>query len=243
MILNEKNNNPLFFTDPVPLTTSLSEKMRISAPDTYLFAAKTNSVPLALTEFELGCRYYPIVFSSQGPSLPIAILGFDHEENIFIESDGRWMAGTYIPAYVRKFPFIFSHDTEKDVFTLCIDSSCLTEEDGTEIYESGKPSKTVEAAIDFSKNFQAAWTESEEFVRVLNQHELLVEKKANVEYSSGMKSSQVGFKVIDKDKFNALIASGNVPELLNPAVLSGVYAHFVSMNNYQTLLDIKQSHS
>jgi hypothetical protein len=58
-----------------------------------------------------------------------------------------------------------------------------------------------------------------------------------------MKSSQVGFKVIDKNKFNALIASGNVPELLNPAVLSGVYAHFVSMNNYQTLLDIKQSHS
>jgi hypothetical protein len=241
--LEKQNKYPLFFTDPVPLTTSLSEKMRINTPDTYLFAAKTNSVPLASTEFELGCRYYPIVFSSQGPSLPIAILGFDHEENLFIESDGRWMAGTYIPAYVRKFPFIFSQNTEGDVFTLCVDSSCLTEEDGTEIYESGSPSKTVEAAIDFSKNFQAAWSESEEFVRVLNQHELLVEKEAKIENSSGEKSSQVGFKVIDKDKFNALIASGNVPELLNPAVLSGVYAHYVSMNNYQTLLDIKQSHS
>jgi hypothetical protein len=241
--LEKQNKHPLFFTDPVPLTTSLSEKMRISTPDTYLFAAKTNSVPLASTEFELGCRNYPIVFSSQAPSLPIAILGFDHEENLFVESDGHWMAGTYVPAYVRKFPFIFSENTEEDVFTLCVDSSCLTEEDGTQIYESGKPSKTVEAAIDFSKSFQAAWSESEEFVRVLNQHELLVEKEANIENLSGEKSSQVGFKVIDKDKFNALIASGNVPDLLSPAVLSGVYAHFVSMNNYQTLLDIKQSHS
>ena len=107
------------------MTASLSEKMRISTPDTYLFAAKTNSVPLASTEFELGCRNYPIVFSSQVPSLPIAILGFGHEENLFVESDGRWMAGTYIPAYVRKFPFIFSENTEEDVFTLCIDSACL----------------------------------------------------------------------------------------------------------------------
>ncbi|TPM50344.1 SapC family protein [Mesorhizobium sp. B2-3-2] len=51
-------------------------------------------------------RHYPIVFAVDDNASPIALVAIKRELNLFIERDGSWRENTYIPAYVRRDPFI-----------------------------------------------------------------------------------------------------------------------------------------
>lgn len=64
-----------------------------------------NQVLVFPTEFEELQREYPIFFrrSAEGELQAVALLGFDHDENLFL-ADGRWQA-RYVPALQARGPF------------------------------------------------------------------------------------------------------------------------------------------
>jgi hypothetical protein len=78
----------------------------VTLPKNFKFASKINSVPLAVTEFEMACRSYPIVFSSGETVAPVSIVGLREEENLFLDEESAWLSNIYVPAYIRKYPFI-----------------------------------------------------------------------------------------------------------------------------------------
>ena len=81
-----------------------------------------NSVPLASVEIPHAAREYTIVFAGTDEVQPIVLLGVGAQENLYVTEDGGWDAA-YIPAFVRRYPFVFSKSAEGDKFTLCIDES------------------------------------------------------------------------------------------------------------------------
>ena len=53
----------------------------------------------------MAAAYYPIVFSDE--SVPIAaVVGLRNDSNLFVDSQGQWLADESLPAYVRRYPFI-----------------------------------------------------------------------------------------------------------------------------------------
>ena len=91
-------------------------------------------------------------FASDRPAMPLAVLGLRNAENVFVGEDGSWQPGCYIPAYIRRVPFIFLESADKLNFTLCIDeaSEFLVEEDDAQpLFADGKPSEVTDNALKF----------------------------------------------------------------------------------------------
>ena len=85
----------------------------------YGFSSDANSVPLMAVEFPQAAAEYAIVFAgSDDEVLPAVILGVRANQNLFLSDASAWGA-KYIPAFVRRYPFVFSRSG--DQFLLCVD--------------------------------------------------------------------------------------------------------------------------
>ena len=52
----------------------------------------------------------------------MVILGVEKDENLYVKQPGSWDA-RYVPAFVRRYPFVFSRSDDGQTFTLCIDET------------------------------------------------------------------------------------------------------------------------
>ena len=82
---------------------------------TYPFARSLNSVPLLGSEFAVAARDFPIVFAGAdtGHPMPAALLGLARDENLFVDADGRWADGVYVPAFLRRYPFVIAEKADR----------------------------------------------------------------------------------------------------------------------------------
>ena len=112
---------PLFFKKPAPLDLKRHAKAGLLPSQDIAFAATTNSIIINAIEFFEATRQYPIVFTQAETPLPAVIVGLE-QKNYFVNDKGRWKEDAYIPAYVRKYPFVFMDVPERNEFLLCIDS-------------------------------------------------------------------------------------------------------------------------
>src|SRR5262249_12990842 len=151
---------PLFYRAPVALRADLHADLKLLDRADFGFAANTNSVPIMVSEFAQGSRYYPIVFVGD-PVMPVAGLGLE-QKNVFVDEAGHWDAKrSYIPAYVRRYPFTFISDPASDNFILGIDTACervISGESGPEgavaLFEGGQPTAFTQDALKFCAALQ-----------------------------------------------------------------------------------------
>ena len=78
-------------------------------------------------------------------------------------------------------------------------------------------------------------------VALLREADLLIDKHVDVEMNTGEKFSLDGFSVIDREKFETLLQQDQGLAQFSPQHIAAIYAHFVSMNNWQMLTDMKAS--
>jgi hypothetical protein len=114
---------PLLYKRPRPLLSDQDGDLSLRPNTGYGFAAAANAVPLMAAEFLGACRHIPIVFADGAVPQPSALLGLRSGENLMVGPDGSWVDSCYIPAYIRRYPFIFSEDGNRSEFTLCIDAA------------------------------------------------------------------------------------------------------------------------
>lgn len=93
-----------------------------------------NPMPVSYTEFPLASRDYPLVFisSDQGSSfVPMMVLGLAARQNLFVMPDYTWDPHTYLPAYVRRYPFCMTRVTvdgkEAPERVACVEKRALNE--------------------------------------------------------------------------------------------------------------------
>ncbi|NYT85948.1 SapC family protein [Pollutimonas harenae] len=227
---------PLFYKQPQALQPGLHAKLSLAKQPNYAFAASANSVPLVSSEMAAACRHYPIVFTEGEQPAPVAVLGLRGQENLFINADGQWQANSYIPAYIRRYPFIFLENA--DQFTLCVDtlaSSVVESAENSFFDNEGKPSELTRNALEFCREYQSQHAYTLEFSRALAEADLLVDNKADITLPNGQHLTLSGFKVIDEAKFNALPEQ----EFLRwraKGWLTLVYCHLISVATWNNLL-------
>lgn len=140
---------PLFYTRPVPLQADVHADLRI-LPGKLEFAAGNNAIPLVLGEFSLALHHFPILFAGPG-AVPMAAVGVS-DQNLFIK-DGLWEDEAYIPAYLRRHPFIFIDTGAENDFLLGIDEESPRVvkggEEGQPLFVDGKATEMVQQALEF----------------------------------------------------------------------------------------------
>jgi hypothetical protein len=228
-------NEMVFYKRPVALSSDVHGAKRYAAPRDFAFAGATNAVPLAASEAEIAARHYPIVFGAGLQAGLVALLGFETDQNLFVGADGAWHAGSYVPAYVRRYPFAFAKAGDR--FVLCIDEASDTMGDiGEALFDGDRPAPVIERALAFSQEFQHQAMRAQEFAAACAAAGLLVENRAEVELRDGRKRSLGGFRILDRAKFDAL-PDAAIVDWRKRGWLVLAYAHFVSMGSWGSLVD------
>ena len=127
----------LFYDKVVPVSSQRHRDLSIERVD-FGFAAKVNSVPLTAVELPLAAREYTIVFAGTEEAVaPVVVLGVADSQNLYLDENKAWKAD-YIPAFVRRYPFVFAQGKDANQFTLCIDedwSGCNREGRGQRLFD------------------------------------------------------------------------------------------------------------
>ena len=234
-----KSSGPLFYSNPEPLNSEQHSELAIKSESDYSFSKASNSVPLNAVEFGLAVRHYPIVFTRADPALPVVVLGLRSGQNVFLGEGGSWEQGVYVPAYIRRYPFIFMSSSDGLQFTLCVDadSAKLEKKPGERsLFKDGEATDITNRALEFCQAFQAQHEYTRQFAEAVSQHGLLSPHAAEVTLKSGEKLALGGFRIIDGGKFNAL-SSEVFLEWRQRGWLHLVYSHLMSLSNWAGLVD------
>ncbi len=210
----------------------------------YAQAATTALAPLGGSEIAEAAKYFPVLFpvipsdgSGQASPLPVALFSTRSDENPFVAADGTWQAD-YVPAHIRRYPFIFAGLDEPGKFALALDVEAphfTNSSDGEPLFnEDRKATALVEQAKTFLGNFQNDLMATEALVKELDQHGVLVAQQLNLA-AGEKKKSLGGFRLVDMKKVKELddtILAGWV----RSGVMGIIYAHLNSLSNLKKIV-------
>lgn len=229
---------PLFYKQPVPLDAKAHATWALKKDFGFGFTEKVNAVPINLVEMPQVCHFYPIAFSPDENATPVAILGLRDQENLFFNPDNTWQEATYIPAYIRRYPFIFSELPDSDQLTLCVDDNpdVIDGKKGDQTFfdKDGKPTDLANNALEFCKSYHAAAQQTLAFGKALADSGLLVDREAQINVSGNKRINFSGFRIIDEKKF-AELDDKTFLEWRSKGWLPFLYAHLFSGAQWQRL--------
>jgi SapC len=111
----------MIYETAVPVSHARHGNWSLEVGTNYAFCRNIKSVPVMAAEFASAALEYAVVFGGTGDAvMPVTVLGVRTNENLYVTKDGGWHAN-YIPAFVRRYPFVFASGDESKTFTLCID--------------------------------------------------------------------------------------------------------------------------
>ncbi len=237
---------PLFFQKPAALEKSRHALAAISPTQDLRFARATNSIAVNALEFIEASKFYPIVFTPGKTSSPLVIVGLE-QENYFIGTDGQWRENTYIPAYVRQYPFIFFENEAEKKFFLCIDEKSPQfhvngDEGARDLFNAdGSPSPLTNQALEFCTSYYRHHTITMSFTADLVKHKLLQPYQSQATLKSGRKVSLSGFMMIDEKAVNAL-PDEVFMEFRSKGWLPFIYLALASSSNWARLSGMAEIH-
>ena len=231
----------LIYERAVPVSKKHHAQHYVQPSPDYGFARDVNSLPLLAQEFRVAAAEYPIVFAGNKEQvMPAVLLGFAEQENFFIDDEGRWKS-RYIPAFARRYPYIFSSADQGKTFTLCIDEEYQglnTSGQGERLFnDDGEQTDYLNKILDFQKNFQLAHHRTQEFCKRIMKLGLLEPTQAQLKYSSGENRSMGGFMAISRERLRELSGEA-LAELNQLDELELIYLHLQSMRNIADLADL-----
>jgi hypothetical protein len=229
----------LIYERAVPVSQQRHRDWYIKTGTDYGFAGKVNSVPLVAAEVTIAAQIYPIVFAGDRDVVPVTLLGVRDGENLFVGKDGAWDA-KYIPAFVRRYPFVFSSTDDGQTFTLCLDedfSGVNTEGKGERLFDTeGERTQYLKNVLNFLQVYQAQFQRTQALCKKLADLDLFEPMQAQVRLKSGQQLTLGGFKVVNRDKLKALPAE-TLGEMAKLDELEVIYAHIASLRNFGPMVE------
>lgn len=229
----------LFYDKPVALNKTEHSNLKIKASTgDFAFAAGTNSVIVAGVEFSEAAKEYPIVFAEVGDSMvPVALLGLRNEENLYVDAKGNWDA-RYIPAFVRRYPFVLAETGEQNQRMVCIDEGFkgFDTKKGEPLFEGEEPTPLLQQAIDFLEEYQRQYLRTEQFMNRLKELDLLKSLNAKVDMADGQQFALTGLHVVDEKKLLEL-SDEDALGFFRSGELAWVYCHLTSIGCLSAMID------
>jgi hypothetical protein len=224
---------PLFYNDLVLLSTQEHADWKSRATDKAIWLKDVNTVPLTVEEFPLAQRNFPIVFTAGDSPFPIALMGMNENVNVFVDDDGTVNTPIYMPAYVRRYPFLLARiQPDSQELSLCVDpTSDLVGEfdDGEPLFEGAEPSETCRNTLQFCEQFEIAGQKTANFMAELEKHKLLMDGELNIDVGNGQPFNYRGFRMVDENKLREI--RGDILRTWNQnGLLALIYAHLFSLD-------------
>ena len=236
----------LFYEKPVPLNRAEHKELRMKGLSHMKFAMNTHSVPLTGAEFGVAARDLLIVFagSEVANAGPVALLGLRQNENLYVDAQGQWDQNIYVPAFVRRYPFVLGEKPQGQDgsdFTVYLDEQFegFNSAEGQRLFnEDGTDTELLTNAVGFLSEFQQNIERTRWFMKQLVKHDLLearnVQLRKNDDTDENAGITLNGLFMVNEEKVRALDEKVTL-EFLREGVFGWIYAHLLSLTNIDRL--------
>lgn len=238
-------SNPPMYGELLPLDREVHKNLKLDTNQPVVSrVADQNSVFLAAVEFGDACKEYPVVFVRAGnagadnkPAVaPLAVLGLRAGSNLFVEGD-KW-TGNYVPAYVRRYPFVMARlEENSNNMAVCYDTqwSAFNETTGEPLFKDGQPTEFLMNAKTFLENFEQEAERTRLICNLLVELDLLQDMRFEATLPNGEKFDVEGFLALDEKKY-AELPDTKVLELHRNGLIALIEMHRLSLTNMNRLV-------
>ncbi len=228
------NALPIFYGGLEPLSSSVHGGYRSRSSDRAPFLANNHAVPITIDEFVSVQRHFPIVFSVGENPVPLALMGLNDGVNVFVDDEGKLLAEAYLPAYVRRYPFMLARLSEDaQELSLCFDptSGLVGDfEDGQPLFDDGKPSEATNNVLKFCEEFELSAQRTVAFMQDLKAAELLMDGEVSIQ-PAGAEQPFVyrGFQMVNEETLRGL-EGDDLKRMNGNGMLPLILAHLFSVS-------------
>jgi hypothetical protein len=228
----------LIYDNVTPVSRDKHAKYSYKPTGDYGFARQTNSVPLVAAEFAMAAMHYAIVLGQAADGvMPAAILGVRDSENLFVAADGSWSAA-YVPAFIRRHPFVFGSDEAAKTLTLMVDETCAgfnKSGKGEMLFDAeGEQTVFLKNVLSFLGEYQSQSVATNHFTKTISDLGLLEPAEVHLPLPSDPERRLRGFLIVSREKLQALPAD-KLAELHKSGMLELLYLHLFSLVNLSRL--------
>lgn len=225
---------PIFYKDLVPLNSKEHAKFKTRPIDSAKFMEGHHAVPLTVEEFVSASRHFPIIFSAGDNPVPLALMGMNEGVNVFMDDAGQFTAPVYLPAYIRRYPFMLARlRPDSDELSLCFDPSSEAvgefKKEGEALFDGETPSENTKNILKFCEDFEQAGARTHQFVEELKKAGLLMEGEVSIQ-QEGNENPFVyrGFQMVDEDKLREM-RGDELRKMNQNGMLPLIHAHLFSL--------------
>ncbi|MCG8441655.1 MAG: SapC family protein [Caulobacterales bacterium] len=230
-----------FYKRPEPLSADRHGQLGVKRNVNFSFVREAHVVPITVGEFGPAALVYPVIFAGDSKA-PLAVMGLRAGENLFVDEAGAVDSEIYMPAFVRRYPFVFAEDRANDRFVVCVDTeSDLVAPDGERrLFENGQPTQFTNDSVEFLKSFEQQRQATQQLVKVFQDNDLFENKDVTFQpqYADGSPAEPVkvaDYFAVSLEKVGQLPADKLV-ELRDSGALAAIYVHNLSLLNWQRVL-------
>lgn len=239
-------NPPFGYTEIVPFLKT--QKVRLpTAPELPAFTRQLNAIPVSFAEFGVAGRDYPVVFASgdEGKTFaPVAVLGIGQGENLYLNDDG-WAPGTYVPAYVRRYPFCMARVTldavEQKDRLICVEKAFVAASagEGEAMFDDqAQPTQRWTEIQKLLNEYEADLDRTREMCSILADYGLLEPFTMQATLAGGAPMNLTGMHRVNEARLEFLTAD-QLRTLVRKGLFARIYAHLLSLENFARLLERK----
>ena len=230
----------LLYENAVPVSASRHADVAVESGTGYAFASQASAVPIMAVEFLLAATEYAIVFTAAGDEVvPAVVLGLRNEQNLYLGEDKKWQA-KYVPAFIRRYPFVFSASADRKTLTLCIDESSAgfnREGRGQRLFDDErKPAAYTQRVLKFLQDFQTHFQRTRLFCQRIKELGILEPSTVRITAPGAEKLAVGGFLVVDRKKLRVL-PGDKLAALAKTDELELLYLHLYSLRNFSDIKD------
>lgn len=231
---------PFGYSDIAPLQKT-DRVLLPAAGATPHFCRSVNALVLSYSEFNAAAHDYPIVFASSdaGASYsPVVVLGLLDAQNLFVDAAGVWDRTTYLPAFVRRYPFCISRlnvaGEPRSEKVVCIATAYLDPQ-GLPLFDAaGAPTAEWRAAERLLEEYETDLETTAEMCATFKRLDLFSPFSFQVTQDGTPGLKLEGMYRIDEQKLKALRPASH-KALVTKGLMGKIYAHIHSLENFARL--------
>ncbi|UAK23564.1 SapC family protein [Sphingomonas nostoxanthinifaciens] len=225
---------PLLYNDLVPLSKNEHAGYSLKPMESLAFIQNVHALPVTVDEFLMAQRTMPIVFSSGPDPVPLALMGLNEGINTFVGEDGKLADGAYLPAFVRRYPFMLARlQPNSDDMTLCFDPTAglvVPDDTGLPLFADGEPTEHVTNALNFCQEFEMSAQRTGQFVRDLQEMGLLEDGEITIQNEQFPQPFVYrGFQMVSEAKLREL-RGDQLRKMNQNNMLPLIFAHLFSLS-------------
>lgn len=225
------------FKKPKLLDKTTDQTTTFAPLENYKHAKEVHFLNISREEAFEACKHYPLFIAKDAKSETlafIALVGLKNGQNLFVDEEGKWDEGRYIPLTARSYPFFLIKSDDKFPFIYDENYSGLNQENGQRIFDdNGELNDYGKRITEFVERafFQLQGTDV--VLKQIADADLL--KEISAEIGKGEQKYKIGgLWQVDPEKVDQL-SDEKLLEFHKTGAMALIHIHLLSLSNMQNL--------